>query len=362
MTPLAAILARRIAQTGPMRLSDYMAECLLHPEHGYYTQRPVFGRGGDFITAPEMTQVFGELLALALAQAWVDQGRPGAAVLAELGPGRGTLMADALRAARAVPGFRAALRPVLVEASPALRVVQAAALAGQGVHWADTADDLPEAPTFLIANEFFDALPIRQFRRAGDGWAETVVGLSDGRLTLGRSPPVPLAALAHRLADTAEGDVVEWCPSAAPVMAAVAGRIARHGGAAIVIDYGGWRGVGDTFQAVADHRFADPLAAPGAADLTAHVDFEPLARAAVAAGARAGPLVPQGMLLERLGIRLRAAALAPRLPPEGQALLDTAVTRLTAPQGMGTVFKALPVVPQGAPPLAGFETGGETPA
>lgn len=353
MTPLAAILVRRIAQTGPITLADYMAECLMHPDHGYYTQRPVLGRAGDFTTAPEMTQIFGELLGLALAQAWLDQGSPARVTLAELGPGRGTLMADVLRAARVVPAFRAALTPVLVEASPALRALQAERLAGQGAHWADSAAALPEAPLFLLANEFFDALPIRQFRREGTGWAETMVGLADGRLAFGRSPPSPVAALAHRL-DTPQGAVVELCPAAPPIIAEVAGRIARHGGAAIVIDYGGWRGTGDTFQAVRGHAFTDPLAEPGLADLTAHVDFAALAEAAEAAGARAGPLIPQGTLLARLGIHARAAALAPRLDAAGRALLDAAVIRLTDPAGMGTLFKALPIVPRGAPPLAGF--------
>ncbi len=354
MTPLAAILAARIAAAGPMRLSDYMAECLLHPDHGYYTQRRVFGRRGDFVTAPEMTQVFGELLGLALAQAWLDQGSPPRVTLAELGPGRGTLMADVLRAVRVLPAFRAALTPVLVEASPALRAVQAERLAGEGAVWAGSAEALPEAPTFLLANEFFDALPVRQFRREGPGWAETMVALEGGRLRLARAAPVPVAALAHRLADTPEGAIVEICPAGPGIMAAVAGRIARHGGAAIVIDYGGWNGTGDTVQAVRSHAYADPLADPGLADLTAHVDFAPLARAAVAAGAAAGPLTPQGTLLTRLGIAARAAVLAPRLDPRGRALLQAAVARLTAPAGMGTVFKALPVRPRGAPALPGF--------
>jgi len=356
VTPLAQLLARRIAATGPITLADYMAECLLHPEHGYYTRRPVFGRAGDFITAPEMTQAFGEVLALCLAQAWLDQGAPQAVVLAELGPGRGTLMADMLRAARAVPGFRAALRPVLVEASPRLRAVQADRLTGEGAAWADTPEALPEAPLFLVANEFFDALPIRQFTRDAAGWAETVVGLSpDGTLRPGLAPPVPVSALAHRLADTRPGDVVELCPAAPAVMTAIAGRIARHGGAAVVIDYGGWHSLGDTFQAVAAHARADPFDAPGLADLTAHVDFRPLALAAWQAGAAAGPLLAQGPLLDRLGIGLRAARLAASMQPDQAESLAAAVTRLTSADGMGTVFKALPVRPRGAPQLAGFD-------
>ncbi|MDR5652337.1 class I SAM-dependent methyltransferase [Ruixingdingia sedimenti] len=355
MTPLAALLTRRIAATGPMTLADYMAECLLHPDHGYYTTRPPFGAEGDFTTAPEISQMFGELLGLCLAQAWLDQGRPGAFTLAELGPGRGVLMADVLRATARVPGFHAAARVVLVEASPALRDRQRAAVAPHAVDWADSADALPEAPLFLLANEFFDALPIRQFARAGAGWAETMVGLNaDGRLALGRATPLPVAALAGRLADTAPGDVVELCPAAPGVMAAVAGRVARHGGVALAVDYGGWRSRGDTFQALRRHGFADPLAEPGQADLTAHVDFEPLARAAEDAGARALPLVTQGVLLERLGIAARASALAGRLAGDALAAHLAAHRRLTHPEEMGTLFKALAVIPHGAPLPAGF--------
>lgn len=336
-----------------MTLADYMAECLLHPAHGYYATRDPFGRGGDFTTAPEISQMFGEMLGLCLAQAWLDQGGPAPFTLAELGPGRGTLMADALRATRAVPGFHAAAQLVLVEASPTLRQVQRMTLKDQPVTWADTADALPDAPLFLIANEFFDALPIRQFTRQGEGWAETVVGLSGDRLTLGRTAPAPLAALAHRLTDTPQGGIVEICPAAAPIMAAIGARIAAHGGAALIIDYGDWRSQGDTFQAMQDHRFADPLAAPGEADLTAHVDFEALAQGA--APARAARLIPQGALLQRLGIDMRAERLARALT--GAALQShlAAHRRLTAPTEMGSLFKALAIHPATVPPPPGFD-------
>lgn len=353
MTPLHDILARRIAATGPISLADYMSECLLHPDHGYYTRAEPFGAAGDFITAPEISQMFGELLGLWVAQSWLDQGSP-AFTLAELGPGRGTLMADVLRATRTVPGFHTAAAVTLVEASPRLRDLQRATLGNHPVTWADSADTLPDAPLFLLANEFFDALPIRQFTRHARGWAETMVGLDAGRLTLGRSAPVNLASLSHRLADTAPGDVVETCPAAAPVMDAIARRIARNGGAALVIDYGGWRSRGDTFQALRGHRFTDPLAAPGTADLTAHVDFEPLAAAATAAGARAHGPVGQGELLERLGLTHRARVLAARLTG---AALDSHVKahhRLTHPTEMGTLFQALAVTPPDAPLPAGF--------
>lgn len=353
MTALAALLAARIRASGPMTLADYMADCLLHPAHGYYATRDPFGAAGDFTTAPEISQMFGELLGLCLAQGWLDQGSPGPFTLAELGPGRGTLMADILRATRGVPGFHAAARVTLVEASPTLRTIQRGTLGDHPVTWAATIDDLPEAPLFLVANEFFDALPIRQFTRQGRGWAETVVGLTEGRLTLGRTSPAPLAALDHRLTDTPEGGIVETCPAAAPIMARIGALIARNGGAALIIDYGDWRSRGDTFQALKDHRFADPLAEPGAADLTAHVDFEALALSA--APARASRMVEQGTLLNRLGIAARAARLAQSL--SGPALQShlAAHHRLTDSREMGSLFKALAIHPSHTQPPPGFD-------
>ena len=355
MTPLADLLARRIEAGGPITLAEYMAECLLHPQHGYYSTRDPFGRGGDFTTAPEISQMFGEMLGLALAQAWVDQGSPTPFVLAEIGPGRGTLMADVLRTIRAVPGMEAAAEVHLVEASPTLRARQREVL-GPQVTWHDSIDTLPEAPLFLLANEFFDALPIRQFVRSGPGWCERLVGLSpEGTLRPGLSPPAPLAALAHRLTDTATGDVVEICPAAPAIAATIAARIARHGGAALIVDYGGWHSLGDTFQAVQGHATADPFAAPGEADLTAHVDFEPLAAAARSAGAAASVLVPQGVLLERLGIAARAERLARGLGGPALESHLAAHRRLTHPGEMGRVFKALAIHPQTQSPPPGFE-------
>lgn len=354
MTPLERMLMGRIEAQGPIRLADYMADCLLHPEHGYYTRSEPFGAGGDFITAPEISQMFGELLGLWLAQCWLDQGAPGAFTLAELGPGRGTLMADVLRATRGVPGFHAAARVVLVEASPRLKAVQGTRLAPHAVAWADTVEALPDAPLYLLANEFFDALPVRQFTRAGAGWAETMVTVEAGALALARGAPAPVAALAHRLADTHEGDVVELCPAAAPMAQAIARRIARRGGAALVVDYGGWRSRGDTVQAVRGHAPTGVLATPGMADLTAHVDFEPLAEAARAVGARPHGPVPQGALLDRLGIAARAARLAQGLAGPALEQHTAALHRLTDPAEMGTVFQALALLPPEAPLPAGF--------
>ncbi len=347
LSGLKAHLLARIAADGPLSVADYMAECLLHPEWGYYATRDPLGAAGDFTTAPEISQMFGELLGLALALAWMDQGAPTPFALAELGPGRGTLMADLLRATRAVPGFHDAMRLHLVEASPPLRAAQARALEGYAPQWCDDTAALPDMPLFLLANEFFDALPIRQFVRDGDGWSERRVGARDGQLVFGLTEATPQAVLAHRLADTRDGDVVEICAPGQAVAATLGAHIAARGGAALIVDYGDWRSLGDTFQALRGHAPADPLAAPGQADLTAHVDFESVAQAAMpAAHSR---LVPQGVFLERLGITARAQALAAKL--EGPAL-DAHVAahrRLTHPDEMGTVFKVMALHPEHSP-------------
>ncbi len=345
-TPLARRIAARIAATGPITLADYMADCLLDPDHGYYATREPFGTAGDFTTAPEISQMFGELMGLSLAQAWLDQGAPSPFTLAEIGPGRGTLMADLLRATRGVPGFHAAMRVVLVEASPRLRDVQAEKLAAFQVAWADDIAALPEAPLFLIANEFFDALPIRQFTRAGDAWRETMVTLDGERLSPALGAPMAQPTLAPRLADTTEGEVVEICPAAGPIMAEISARIRRHGGAALIVDYGGWLSRGDTFQALARHRFADPFATPGEADLTAHVDFAALAAAAAPA---ACAYATQGTVLTRLGIAARADRLAAGMQGPALDAHRAATRRLTGADEMGSLFKVLAIHPPGTP-------------
>ena len=360
MTPLARILARQIASEGPMRLSDYMAACLLHPEHGYYTTRTPFGSAGDFTTAPEISQMFGEMIGAWLAQVWTDQGCPDPFLLAELGPGRGTLMADILRVIARLPGMRSAARIHLVEASPVLRARQAVALSEAAPVWHDDLSSLPDGPLFLIANEFFDALPIRQFVRTGDAWAERLVGLADGALTLGLSPPRRIAALDARLHDTTPGDVVEYCPALPAIAAAIAGRIARHGGVALVIDYGGWGSLGDTFQAIRAHGFADPLAEPGRADLTAHVDFRALADAFASCGTAVTAMTDQGVFLERLGIMGRAQALARSLTGPARDTHIAAHRRLTHPEEMGRLFKAIACHPPGTPPPPGLDAAPDT--
>ena len=339
----------RIRDHGPMRIDEYMTTCLLHPTLGYYTTRDPLGSGGDFVTAPEISQMFGELVGLALAQTWLDHGAPAPFTLAELGPGRGTLMADALRACRGVPGFLAAARIVLVEASPVLRDLQAKALSGTDPQWVSQADDLPDQPLYLIANEFFDALPIRQFVRAGTQWRERQVGAENDTLVFGLAPAQPQPMLESRFADAAEGTLVESCAAAAPVAEAVGSRIAARGGAALIIDYGDWRPRGDSLQAVQRHRKVDPLATPGAADLTAHVDFGALAQAA---GCAHSSPTPQGVFLERLGITRRAEALARQLTGPALTSHIAAHRRLTHPEEMGNLFRVMALYHNGsaAPP------------
>lgn len=343
MTPLAGIIAARIRATGPISLADYMQICLLDSRHGYYATRDPFGAKGDFTTAPEIHQMFGELCGLALAQAWIDQGSPAPFTLAEPGPGRGTLMADMLRAMRLVPGMTQAAQVALIEASPHLRQVQRDRL-GDVTHL-DHVEDLDDKPLFLIGNEFIDALPIRQYQMTPEGWRERMVGLSDDGLRMGLGPVVPLSRAGQ------PGQIIEECPEGAAFAEAVARRIARRGGAAILIDYGGWHGHGDTFQALRNHRPEDPLAHPGEADLTAHVDFAPLAVAAMRAGAVASRPVRQGDWLSALGAGPRAQ----RLAQAGDGGAMAALRRLTHPSEMGHLFKAIAIWPQGAPPVPGFE-------
>lgn len=352
MTKLAEQLRRQIQVNGPMTLAEYMGLCLMHPEFGYYATRDPLGAAGDFTTSPEISQMFGEMIGLSLAQCWLDQGAPARVVLAEAGPGRGTLMADVLRVTRAVPGFLDAAEVHLVEASPHLREVQKARLNGHEVIWHETLETLPEGSLFLVANEFFDALPIRAAERTETGWSERFVGLSDGQLSFGLGGETLLPILEHRLEDTKPGDVVEFSPVAQMLAETIGARIAQHGGAALIVDYGDWRSLGDTFQAVQGHATTDPLAEPGEADLTAHVDFEALALATPSAYTR---LTPQGVFLERLGITQRAQTLAANLQGEALEAHVAAHRRLTHPHEMGTLFKVMGFYPEGSAPPPGLE-------
>ena len=349
MTTLAEELKARIARFGPITIAEFMAECLLHPTHGYYTTRDPLGRGGDFITAPEISQMFGEMLGLCLAQVWMDQGQLARFTLAELGPGRGTLMADVLRATRAVPGFTDAADVHLVEVSPALRSAQAEAVPDAVFH--DSVETLPDQPLFLIANEFFDALPIRQFVRADGGWSERMVGLDGDQLVFGLSTAAPIAMLDDKLDVTEIGEMVETCGALPGICHVIGDLIERNGGAALMVDYGAWDARGNTFQAVKGHQKVDPLASPGDADLTAHVDFAALAQATPSAATH---MTHQGIFLERLGITQRAQRLADGL--SGDALTEhiAAHRRLTHPEEMGHLFKVIGFHPHGTQPPPGL--------
>lgn len=360
MTPLKKILIEEISANGPMKLADYMKRALADPEHGYYMQRRPFGAsaadGGDFITAPEVSQMFGELIGAWLADLWHRMGQPRDFCLVELGPGRGTLMADILRAANVLPDFVKAAKVHFVETSPALRAAQKQAVP-QAI-WHDDVATLPAAPTLLVANEFFDALPVQQYRKHGKDWLPVMVTKNNDNLVLADGDAVasPFSdALITCLPDTINnGEIVESAAAVESAMQQLAQHIAAHGGAALLIDYGHAEpACGDSFQAMRGHGFVDPLAEPGLADLTAHVNFPLLAHIAETAGLTAAPISAQGLFLEALGLSLRSQQLI-QLSPEREADIESERHRLAAPQEMGSLFKVLAVAHADMPPLAGF--------
>jgi len=350
MTPLAREITARITRNGPMPVQEFMRLCLEHPEHGYYRTQPAIGAAGDFVTAPEISQVFGELIGLWAAGIWAAIGRPSPVMLVEFGPGRGTLMADALRAiAKVAPEFRRALGVHLVDINTALRPQQEAALQHAAPRWHNTITTLPDGPLIVIANEFFDALPVRQIVRTESGWRERCVAVDNGRLVFAAGPAVEWQD------DASVGSVIETSPDSEVRMRALAQRIVRHRGAALVIDYGPFEaGAGDTLQAVRRQQKVDPLAEPGLADLTAHVDFARLAATARSEGAASHGPVTQGTLLRRLGVAVRAATLVKSAGAKGPAI-EAAIARLIEPQQMGTLFKALAIVDSRQPPPPGFD-------
>lgn len=351
-TPLEHRVRALVRLNGPMPVFDYMGLCLGDPEHGYYMAREPFGAGGDFVTAPEVSQMFGEMIGAFLVECWERLGRPAPFQLVEFGPGRGTLMADILRVAKRVPAFVAAARLTLVETSPRLRAAQAKTLEGAALRpaWADRAEDLPAGPMIAVANEFFDALPIRQFQRADGAWRERVVGLDDdGVLAFGLgSTALPEMGLPEGLRAAAEGTIVEVAPVGVSIMSGLAARIAASGGVLLAIDYGyAGPAFGDTFQAVRSHAHVDPLVAPGEADLTAHVDFTALASAAMRAGATVAGPTTQGDFLLELGLAERAGRLGADKDDATRAEIVSQVERLVGPEEMGTLFKVMAVMPKG---------------
>ena len=353
-TPIAEALAAR----GEVSLAEYMALVLGHPAAGYYRRAEAVGAAGDFVTAPEISQVFGELIGLWAVESWRVLGGPSRLVLVELGPGRGTLLADALRAASVLPAFLAAVELHLVESNRTLRAYQAERLGGRVAAWHDGLETVPAGPTVVIANEFFDAQPIRQFERVADGWAERRVrwDASAGQPVWTLSAPAPALAsmLPAALAEAPPGAVLELSPAAVAVAGEIARRLKADGGAALIVDYGyeAWPLTG-TLQAVRGHAPADPLAAPGTADLSAHVDFAALLAVARRAGiATAGP-IGQGRFLAGLGVAQRADRLKAGADAATAEAIDRDIARLVDGAAMGRLFRALVYwhSPTGAAPV-----------
>ncbi len=355
---IADKIARRIRAEGPLTIAAYTAMALHDPEAGYYATRDPIGSKGDFTTGPEISQIFGELIGLWCADLWQRMGQPEPIILAELGPGRGVLMTDVLRAASSVPEFRRALRIHLVETSPLLRAEQERRLGNMQPVWLTRTEDLPDGAMLLIANEFLDALPVRQFVRSAEQWSERLVGLDPaGEFAFVAGPPNLAAALLvpAGLRDEPPGTVVEICPAALALAGALGTRLAHQPGAALFIDYGHFPSApGTTLRGLSRHRPLSPLAAPGATDLSAHVDFAAFAEAARISGAEVYGPVTQGRFLAALGAGLRLAALSATAAPAQRQALESGVRRLLEPAQMGDLFKALAIVSPSLPPPAGF--------
>ena len=344
----------QIRETGPMSIATYMGLALGHPRHGYYTMGRPLGSAGDFITAPEISQMFGELVGFFIVNLWQQMGEPKSFTLLELGPGRGTLMADALRAASKADGFENAMHLQLFEQNALLKAEQEQRLGKYSPYWTNEIDAVSEDPIFVIANEFFDALPIKQFVKTDDGWHERLVGLRDGLRAFGLSPtPIADTAAPPEVHGAYAGEILELSVAAAETMQRLGRKVALQGGAILAIDYGYEQTqTGETLQAVKSHAFADPLEAPGDADISAHVNFGVLAESAKATGLAVPPLARQGEWLLKLGIGERAKALA-RSNPSEAGNIARAIERLTSPEQMGTLFKVLCAHSPGLRP-AGF--------
>jgi NADH dehydrogenase [ubiquinone] 1 alpha subcomplex assembly factor 7 len=350
ISELGRLIARRIALTGPISVADFMAEALGHPRLGYYRRARPIGTAGDFVTAPEISQMFGELIGAWLAERWLAMGAPPAISLVELGPGRGTLMADALRASRGVPGFHAAVRLHLVETNVPLRIEQKRLLAAFSPTWHERFDDVPAGPLLLVANEFFDALPVRQFEKTANGWRERMVGVAPDGETLVFALAPGVTPFARYLPDAMPGAQAEISEAGRALAAAIGIRVKRDGGWALIVDYGYDAGVRLSLQAVRGHAAWGILDRPGETDLSALVDFPALT---VAAKAPAFGPVTQADFLRRLGIEPRAHALKARAGENQRAAIDAALARLIDPDQMGTLFRVL-AIGDGRSTPAGF--------
>jgi SAM-dependent MidA family methyltransferase len=341
-----------IKASGPIPVADFMAICLLDPRHGYYTTQQPFGAGGDFITAPEISQMFGELVGVWIYSAWKALGEPVPVTVAEIGPGRGTLFADMFRTFKSVdPSFAAEATYVLIEPSSRLETIQSATLAAAGADasWLDRISEMPPQPALVVGNEVFDALPVHQYVMTRDGWRERCIGLGDDDALLfaagaGRPDPDSLPPGAD---ECPPGAIVELAPARTALMQEFAGFLGQHGGAGLFFDYG-YRtaAIGETLQAVRDHHFDDPLARPGQADLTAHVDFASLCESAEALGFDT-QVCNQGDFLLKMGLLERAGTLGHKADDESRKRIETEVDRLAGADQMGELFKVMAVLPRG---------------
>lgn len=351
MTKLQAFLQAEIEAHGPLDIARYMELCLSHPKFGYYMTRDPLGSAGDFTTAPEISQLFGEMVGLWLAQVWMDQGAPAQVHLVEFGPGRGTLMRDILNTARRIRGFSEALEVWLIETSPVLRDAQSDSLQ-TNARWIDGIAEVPSGPILAIGNEFLDALPIQQYQKIDEIWFKRTVKVADdGRFVFGPSKLQPGEA-PPETPPLPDGTIVEACPTAENIVGQLSKRLADQGGAALFIDYGEMSGTGDTLQAVRAHQSQHPLEHPGDADLTAHVNF-----GAVSAAVHPDCVThftEQGAFLATLGIGQRAAALAKDKPETITRDLAASLNRLTAEDQMGKLFKVMSITPKKAPSPPGF--------
>ncbi|WP_425408330.1 class I SAM-dependent methyltransferase [Hyphococcus sp.] len=361
-TPLEERLIDLIKLKGPITIADYMSDALGHPHEGYYMRQNPIGEKGDFTTAPEISQIFGELIGLWLVEAWQAMGAPESFNLIELGPGRGVLMEDILRAARSRPGFGKAAQVWLLETSGRLRLEQQKRLKATEAKplWADEYADISPGPSLIVANEFFDCLPIRQFERIKSGWRERLIGLNEAEtglaFTLASTPPPPEFQLPE-ITQSDVGDIFEISHPIQTFASEICDTLNEHGGHALIIDYGHMeRGFGDTLQAVRDHEYWAPLASPGRADLTAHVDFESLAKIAIESGVNAHGPVTQGRFLDRLGLPLRVETLCKGKDEATAQEVRAGAARIAAPQAMGEIFKVLCLSSSGLPTPAGFES------
>ena len=357
MTNLVDFLRRRIALDGPISIADYMHDALGHPEFGYYMRQDPFGVHGDFITAPEISQMFGELIGLWCAATWDQMEKPRETKLVELGPGRGTLMSDALRATRGNSEFHKAINVHLIETSKTLRACQRETLADHHIDWHESLQALPDGPAIFLANEFFDALPVHQLLHRNGAWHERMVSYNNDvfEFVLEKSPSKLSELLSQNLRNDATDDsIVEISPASIAMANAIGRHIHKYDGVALIIDYGYLSShTKNTLQAIQHHKIVDVLDAPGCADITAHVDFSTIASAVNGFAKVHGP-VDQGKWLKRLGIEHRRNNLA-AANEEKIHEIESSYRRLTDSDQMGTLFKIIAITRTNAPTPAGFE-------